>query len=117
MKKFQVPAPIDRYCDFILPPELALFNLFPRFPHMRQKGWKDGGLCVIFIEASVQKETFMKYPAGCVFSLAEKNAPIPGCTVSDAVCGGETGAVCFSLAEGTDISAEIYFSPGGSLTP
>ena len=59
----------------------------------------------------------MKYPAGCVFSLAEKNAPIPGCTVSDAVCGGETGAVCFSLAEGTDISAEIYFSPGGSLTP
>lgn len=52
----------------------------------------------------------MKYPAGCVFSLAEKNAPIPGCTVSEAVCGGETGAVCFSLAEGTDISAEIYFS-------
>lgn len=52
----------------------------------------------------------MKYPAGCIFSLAEKNAPIPGCTVSEAVCGGETGAVCFSLAEGTDISAEIYFS-------
>lgn len=63
----------------------------------------------------------MKYPAGCIFSLAKKNAPIPGCTVSEAVCGGETGAVCFSLAEGTDISAEIYFSPkllinaGGTL--
>lgn len=53
----------------------------------------------------------MKYPAGCVFSLAEKNAPIPGCTVSEAICRGETGAVCFSLAEDTDISAEIYFSP------
>ncbi len=63
----------------------------------------------------------MKYPAGCIFSLVEKNAPIPGCTVSEAVCGGETGAVCLSLAEGTDISAEIYFSPkllinaGGTL--
>ena len=53
----------------------------------------------------------MKYPAGCVFSLAEKNAPIPGCTVSEAVSSGETDAVCFSLATGTDISAEIYFSP------
>ena len=53
----------------------------------------------------------MKYPAGCVFSLAEKNAPIPGCTVSEAVSSGETDAVCFSLAAGTDISAEIYFSP------
>lgn len=53
----------------------------------------------------------MKYPAGCVFSLAEKNAPIPGCTVSEAICRGETSVVCFSLAAGTDISAEIYFSP------
>ena len=53
----------------------------------------------------------MKYPAGCVFSLAEKNTPIPGCTVSEAVSSGETDAVCFSLAAGTDISAEIYFSP------
>ena len=53
----------------------------------------------------------MKYSPGCVFSLAEKNAPIPGCTVSEAICSGETDVVCYSLAAGTDISAEIYFSP------
>ena len=51
----------------------------------------------------------MKYSPGCVFSLAEKNAPIPGCTVSEAICSGETDVVCYSLATGTDISAEIYF--------
>ena len=53
----------------------------------------------------------MEYSPGCVFSLAEKNAPIPGCTVSEAICSGETDVVCYSLAAGTDISAEIYFSP------
>lgn len=52
----------------------------------------------------------MNYPAGTVFSLAEINAPLPGCTVSEAVCSGETSAVCYSLAANTDISAEIYFS-------
>ena len=48
----------------------------------------------------------MEYSPGCVFSLAEKNAPIPGCTVSEAICSGETDVVCYSLAAGTDISAE-----------
>ena len=46
----------------------------------------------------------MEYSPGCVFSLAEKNAPIPGCTVSEAICSGETDVVCYSLAAGTDIS-------------
>ena len=59
----------------------------------------------------------MEYSPGCVFSLAEKNAPIPGCTVSEAICSGETDVVCYSLAAGTDISAEIYFSPSCSLLP
>ena len=35
----------------------------------------------------------MEYSPGCVFSLAEKNAPIPGCTVSEAICSGETDVV------------------------
>ena len=39
----------------------------------------------------------MEYSPGCVFSLAEKNAPIPGCTVSEAICSGETDVVCYSL--------------------
>ena len=52
----------------------------------------------------------MKYPIGTVFSLSECNPPIPGCTVSEAVTSGELPAVCYSLAEHTDISAEIYFS-------
>ena len=41
--------------------------------------------------------------AGRVFSIAAENPPIPGCTVSGELMRGVT---CFSLAAGTDISAE-----------
>ena len=52
----------------------------------------------------------MNVSAGTVFSFAGDNPPLPGCTVSEAVTGGAAPAVCYSLAAGTDISAEIYFS-------
>ena len=52
----------------------------------------------------------MSFPVGKVFTLAECSAPVPGCTVSEAFGRGDTPAICYSLAEGTDISAEIYFS-------
>ena len=44
---------------------------------------------------------------GEVFSIGKDNPPIPGCTVSKAF-GGDSGITFFSLAELTDISAEIY---------
>lgn len=50
----------------------------------------------------------MKTKKGVVFSLAADNAPVPGCTVSEQLCSGETDIICFSLAKHTDISAEIY---------
>ena len=43
-----------------------------------------------------------------VFSIAEDNAPVSGCTISREVSGGKNSITYFSLAEGTDISAEIY---------
>ena len=46
---------------------------------------------------------------GKVFSIAADNMPIPGCTTSGEVArAGENSALCFSLAAGTDISAEIF---------
>jgi len=50
----------------------------------------------------------MKEAVGRVFSIAGDNRPVPGCTVSKAICDGENGVSVFSLAENTDISAEIY---------
>lgn len=50
----------------------------------------------------------MKEAVGRVFSIARDNRPVPGCTVSNAICDGENGVSVFSLAENTDISAEIY---------
>ncbi len=50
----------------------------------------------------------MNGKVGEVFSIAADNAPIPGCTVSSAILGGEHCAVVFSLAKNTDISAEIF---------
>ena len=50
----------------------------------------------------------MKEVVGRVFSIARDNRPVPGCTVSKAICDGENGVSVFSLAENTDISAEIY---------
>ena len=43
-----------------------------------------------------------------VFSLADQNRPVPGCTISGQIL---PGVQCFSLAGGTDISAESYPVP------
>ena len=50
----------------------------------------------------------MKEKTGTVFSIADENPPIPGCTVSRGVFSGESIISYYSLARGTDISAEIY---------
>jgi quercetin dioxygenase-like cupin family protein len=50
----------------------------------------------------------MKEKVGEVFSIAKDNAPVPGCTISKEVHGGENYISYFSLAKNTDISAEIY---------
>lgn len=50
----------------------------------------------------------MKKKDGYVYSIAAANPPIPGCTVSGELLAGVT---CFSLARGTDISAERYPIP------
>lgn len=49
-----------------------------------------------------------KTEVGYVFSIAEENQPVPGCTISGQLMRDVT---CFSLAEGTDISAERYPVP------
>ncbi len=50
----------------------------------------------------------MQEKVGSVFSIAKENAPVPGCTVSKEISGGENNISVFSLAKDTDISAEIY---------
>ena len=50
----------------------------------------------------------MKEKVGEVFSIAKDNVPVPGCTISKEVYGGENYITYFSLARNTDISAEIY---------
>lgn len=50
----------------------------------------------------------MKEKVGEVFSIARDNEPVAGCTVSKAVYEGVNDIIYFSLAENTDISAEIY---------
>ena len=50
----------------------------------------------------------MKEKVGEVFSIAKDNLPVPGCTISKEVHGGENYITYFSLAKNTDISAEIY---------
>lgn len=50
----------------------------------------------------------MKEKIGQVFSIGEDNPPIPGCTVSKEIYGGENSIRYFSMAKNTDISAEIY---------
>ena len=51
----------------------------------------------------------MKEKVGQVFSIAEENAPVPGCTISKEIASaGENTITCFSLAPQTDISAEIF---------
>ena len=51
----------------------------------------------------------MKEAAGKVFSIAAENLPVPGCTISKMVSAEKGyGVAYFSLAKGTDISAESY---------
>lgn len=50
----------------------------------------------------------MKEKIGEVFSVAEDNKPLAGCTLSKEIYGGENYITYFSLAKNTDISAEIY---------
>ena len=50
----------------------------------------------------------MKEKTGEVFSIAEDNAPVPGCTISKEVYNGENPVIYFSLAKNSDISAEIH---------
>lgn len=45
---------------------------------------------------------------GQVFSIAKKHPPVEGCTISKSVNQGENAIFYFSLAENTDISAEIF---------
>jgi len=56
-----------------------------------------------------RREAEMNEIIGQVFSIAKENEPIPGCTVSKEVAStGGNSVTYFSLAEQTDISAEIY---------
>lgn len=49
---------------------------------------------------------------GKVFSVAGDNTPVAGCTVSKAIATGDGYSIShFSLADKTDISAEIYRYP------
>ena len=50
----------------------------------------------------------MKEKTGEVFSIALDNLPVPGCTISKEIYGGENYIAYYSLARNTDISAEIY---------
>ena len=50
----------------------------------------------------------MKETVGEVFSIAKDNQPVPGCTISKAIYSGINDIIYFSLAQNTDISAEIY---------
>ena len=50
----------------------------------------------------------MKEKVGEVFSIARENVPVPGCTISKSVHIGTNEITYFSLAQHTDISAEIY---------
>ena len=50
----------------------------------------------------------MKEKEGEVFSIAKDNRPISGCTISKEIYNGTEHITYFSLAAGTDISAEIY---------
>lgn len=54
----------------------------------------------------------MKEKSGIVFSIAEENAPVAGCTLSRQVSERTGCAIThFSLAAGTDISPETYEFP------
>lgn len=50
----------------------------------------------------------MGVPAGIKFMLSELCETVPGCTISEALFPGNELVTAFSLASGTDISAESY---------
>lgn len=50
----------------------------------------------------------MKERVGQVFSIANDNAPVAGCTVSKEIHGGSNSITYYSMDADTDISAEIY---------
>ena len=51
----------------------------------------------------------MNEKTGAVFSIAKDNQPVTGCTISKEVyASGQDYISYFSLAQDTDISAEIY---------
>ena len=50
----------------------------------------------------------MNEKVGEVFSIAQDNPAIPGCTISKEIHGDENYITYFSLAKNTDISAEIF---------
>lgn len=50
----------------------------------------------------------MKEIVGEVFSIANENKPVAGCTVSKSICDGKNYITYFSMAPNTDISAEIF---------
>ena len=50
----------------------------------------------------------MKEKVGKVYSIAEDNKALEGCTVSKEVYGRENYIAYFSMAEDTDISAELF---------
>ena len=50
----------------------------------------------------------MKEKVGEVFSIAEDNPPVSGCTISKSIHSGINEIIYFSLARYTDISAEIF---------
>lgn len=50
----------------------------------------------------------MKEKAGKVFSIAKDNKAVEGCTISKEVHSGENYISYFSMAQDTDISAELF---------
>ena len=50
----------------------------------------------------------MREKVGKVYSIANDNTPVPSCTVSKEISSGDNYISVFSMAEDTDISAEIY---------
>ena len=50
----------------------------------------------------------MREKVGEVYSIANDNTSVPGCTVSKEISNGDNYISVFSMAEDTDISAEIY---------
>ena len=50
----------------------------------------------------------MKEKIGEVFSIAKDNQMVEGCTISKAIQEGRNSIIYFSLAAGTDISAEVF---------